>query len=640
MLALLNNQNFAALQFLKNLTDFQEQYVQTRQHLRSLSLGDDDEGTKPVKKRRFQTCKLLEFTAFGDSSVTDHIWAHQHPQTLARQAAGTYCTGVLTGSGNGKKVLIKSSNQQLPQQHQEIKVLQELAGTYGVPELLGKSGDHLVLSHNGAVPHHGLLKQDHIKDIQRIIDAMHAKGWTLEYITRQNIWSDAESVMLYNFENAVPTREARQLMTIHDFVQACDIGRIPCSGYTSSITSNSQLGVESETVAPSSSLESASNQDAETIDGDDNSFFEPSILVNVDSTSTKLAEINKNFLTECCRKPEAKRNRAYVINQKETVTNSVSGAAPKIQAIETFGSITRILTDGAVAGQPANASLSSTTYSVIIQRERDFAAFTGVRYSNCLKIWARKSKTKQFNILSELWTRTHDDLYPTMGPGLSWDSGIPYRDTRGYGTASSNICFFLASVHKKYNASHSCRPTKLQTFVDIGSGVCNMVLKMSVLMHDFRMCFGIEIVPFRAKFAQSACQSFASNAAAACVPFCKIIQAETGDVCANRHSQEALESAGLVWINNQIFHEEDNMKMFELLNALVPVGCVIVTFQPLLKTKRTDPQVLVNTTPCDFTVHSPEEVANACSWGYGSGNKRVFIIQRTSRLYHNKKYFQ
>ena len=227
-----------------------------------------------------------------------------------------------------------------------------------------------------------------------------------------------------------------------------------------------------------------------------------------------------------------------------------------------------------------------------------------------------------------------------MGPGLSWDSGIPYRDTRGYGTASSNICFFLASVHKKYNASHSFGPTNLQTFVDIGSGVCNIVLKMSVLMHDFRMCFGIEIVPFRAKFAQSACQSFASNAAAASVPFCKIIQAETGDACANRHSQEALESAGLVWINTQNFHEEDNMKMFELLNALVPVGCVIATFQPLLKTKRTDPQVLVSTTPCDFTVHSPEEVANACSWGYGSGNKRVFIIQRTSRLYHKKKYFQ
>jgi hypothetical protein len=227
-----------------------------------------------------------------------------------------------------------------------------------------------------------------------------------------------------------------------------------------------------------------------------------------------------------------------------------------------------------------------------------------------------------------------------MGPGLSWDKGIPYRDSRGYGTASLSICFFLASVHKKYNASHSFGPTNLQTFVDIGSGVCNIVLKMSVLMHDFRMCFGIEIVPFRAKFAQSACQSFASNAAAASVPFCKIIQAETGDACANRHSQEALESAGLVWINNEIFGEEDNMKIFELLNALVPVGCVIATFQPLLQTKRNNPQVLVSPTPCDFTVHSPEEVANACSWGYGSGHKCVFIIQRTSRLFHNKKYYQ
>ena len=122
-------------------------------------------------------------------------------------------------------------------------------------------------------------------------------------------------------------------------------------------------------------------------------FFDQSMSVNADSRSTKLAEIKNNFLKECCRKPEAKRTQNSAINQKETVKNPVSGAAPTNQAIETFGSITRMSrspTDGAVAGQTANASLSSTTYSVIIQRERDFAAFTGVRYSNCLKIWARK----------------------------------------------------------------------------------------------------------------------------------------------------------------------------------------------------------------------------------------------------------
>jgi hypothetical protein len=37
------------------------------------------------------------------------------------------------------------------------------------------------------------------------------------------------------------------------------------------------------------------------------------------------------------------------------------------------------------------------------------------------------------------------------------------------------------------------------------------------------------------------------------------------------------------------------MKIFELLNASVPVGCVLAIFQPLLKTKRTHPVGLAPT---------------------------------------------
>jgi hypothetical protein len=122
------------------------------------------------------------------------------------------------------------------------------------------------------------------------------------------------------------------------------------------------------------------------------------------------------------------------------------------------------------------------------------------------------------------------------------------------------------------------------------------------------------------------------------VPFCQSIQAEAGDACSNRHSKKALQGAGLVWINNEIFSEEDNMKMFELLNANVPEGCVIVTFRQLLKTKRTFHAVLQSDIPCDFTVHDSDKLSDASSWD--SKEKNIFIIQRTTMHYHNQQHFQ
>jgi hypothetical protein len=192
------------------------------------------------------------------------------------------------------------------------------------------------------------------------------------------------------------------------------------------------------------------------------------------------------------------------------------------------------------------------------------------------------------------------------------------------------------NIHKKY--APPLHPTSSQSFVDIGSGVCNLVLQMSVLMHDFQLCFGIEIIPLRAKFAQSACRLFASNAVAACMPFCHKIQAELGDACSNRHSKEALKSAGLVWINNELFSDKDNMRIFELLNANVPRGCIIVTFQQLLKTKRTDRAALQSATPCDFKVHDSEMLSDATSWD--KKPKTIFIIQRITMHYHKQQHFQ
>jgi hypothetical protein len=621
MLAFLNNQNVQALEFLKALVDrITMPYFRSQQEKTHLSRIQNVATEPPTKKKKNVSYELLQMQSIKKSSndsITSMVYVAKYPNILTKQQAGYYCKGALT-STDSIKVLVKKTYHGHDQQN-EIRALEALSGIQGIPTVLGKiilvEETRLVLEDTNAVPcRSAVLTAEQSADLLRIKTEIRKRGWSL-HIRDQNIWLNAEknTVMLFNFEAA------------------------SCIPESVSVTD-----------APSSCFDRGSNQNATDFDIDDSqgdgTLFDSSSFVK-DNAHTKLSNIQNNFLSGCL---ENKRTRPPAINQLALFTQQVHGAAQKIQAIGTFGPITRNLTDINFESQTPNVSLVSeaakkiseiATYSVIIRRERDFEAFTGEKYSNYLKQWDRKSHADQLGLVSELWTRTHNNLFPTLGPGLSWDSGIPYRDNRGYGTASSNLCLLLANVHKKYLTSHYVFPTNLQTFVDIGSGVCNMVLKMSVLKHDFRMCFGIEIVPLRAKFAQSACQLFAFNAFKELLPFCKIIQAETGDACTNIRSQEALKSAGLVWINNELFEEKENMKIFELLNSLVPVGCVIVTFQELLKSKRTNPIVPQSDAPCDFTIHSPEHIADATSWNSKEKVTCVFIIQRTSRFYHNKRHF-
>ena len=600
MMALLNNQNHSALEFLKGLNASQDHFVRSLQNLRDLSTENISENH--CKKRRLQTCSLLPMTAIESSiPVTDHVYANQWPQTLARQQAGYFCTGVLTS--NGSKVIIKTSTQ-LHLQTDEIHALQCLSGITGVPKLIGKAGAQLVISSSGAKPHCGLLMPEHLVDLQRIINEMHAKGWTFKYITPQNVWTFDNTVILFNFENAVLISKANtELITINDFIQAFKIGFGYCGmkrhvdswQECSQILEPNEQQVLQTKWAPEGKIASECLEDGHSSKSNCQSSVSS---LRSESIRTLLLATKKKYVS-CAALSE--RSQPLL-----------SESAKKISEV--------------------------TTYSAIIQREIFFKEFTDTQYSRCVKTWVCKSDVKKIALVSGLWTETENHLLPTIGPCTSWDAGLPYRDPRGYGTGTSELCLFLANLHQKYNTIFPSRPTIQQTFVDIGSGICNMVLQMSVLKHDFHMCFGIEILPFRAKFAHSACTIFASKAVASSVPFCKNIRAETGDACVSMHSKEALKGAGLIWINNELFGEKANMKIFELLNSLVPLGCVIITFQELLKTKRTDSLVLQSSTPCDFTVREQESLNNSCSWC--KGEKTIFILQRTSRLYYKKQHFQ
>jgi hypothetical protein len=124
-----------------------------------------------------------------------------------------------------------------------------------------------------------------------------------------------------------------------------------------------------------------------------------------------------------------------------------------------------------------------------------------------------------------------------------------------------------------------------------------------------------------------ACRVFTANASNKNVLFCQI-QAQEGNCFEDACCKQALMSAGIVWINNEIFSPDDNLKVFEFLNSLVPVHCIIMSFVELLVTKRSSKTTPQSDQPYDFVVHTPRQLKNACSWFHPEISKKIFIIQR------------
>jgi hypothetical protein len=546
MLALANNQNVAALKFLSSLTQCQEQYVRTEQDLRSLWIQGD--GLPAAKRpKRIPTQKLMDLIVDDKVSVSDHVWADQWPQTLTRQEAGSYCSGVLMS--NGKKVLIKTSNH-LSQQDTEIQALRNVAGVAGIPELIGMAENHLVFSHNGAVPLHGTMQSHHINDLQRILHEIHQRGWTFKFVSRQNVWTYDKSVMLFNFENSVRISESTTLITIDDFIRAFQFSHVP---FNSSIEESTNSVDE---------VESHENQ-----------------IDNTDIASdTSVSEANGS-------------------QQAATLT---TGDVSKTQ--KQFCSV------------------------YIHPFEEDL--FAGAeKFNQAMQKWELEEDAEKCIQVSKLWDCTHQKVYENFGPRTSWESGLKGHrpESKGYGEATSELCICLRQIHETH-AKKNRRPVSDQTFVDIGSGICNIVVKMAVLQPKFKYSFGIEIVENRAFFAQKACDDFTKNAAKEGIPFCSI-QAENGSCFDDTFCEGALKHAGLVWINNEIFKAADNLRLYGLLNSLVPLGCIIVSFVEVLNT-RTRSGHLWSTDASDFESLPPIELKKSNHWEHPDRPKKVFIIQR------------
>ena len=245
--------------------------------------------------------------------------------------------------------------------------------------------------------------------------------------------------------------------------------------------------------------------------------------------------------------------------------------------------------------------------------------------------WKLQNCDDRIRLVAKLWTKTHNKVFPKLGK-TSWEEGMKFREgSRGYGEASINVCLLMLEVLDDLYPMQ-LRKTSPPFFVDIGSGLGNIVLQMSALQPNLKCCFGIELERPRAAFAMEACRVFTADASKKNVPFCQI-QAQEGNCFKDACCKQALMSAGIVWINNEIFSTEDNLKVFQFLNSLVPVHCIIMSFVELLVTKRSSKTTPLSDQPHDFVVHAPRQVRNACSWLHPEKSKQIFIIQRKTATF-------
>ena len=136
----------------------------------------------------------------------------------------------------------------------------------------------------------------------------------------------------------------------------------------------------------------------------------------------------------------------------------------------------------------------------------------------------------------------------------------------------------------------------------------------------FKNCFGIELLSDRHAHAKKLAYEFTTKALSNEIIFSPIMLAEgsclTAEICKTK-----LRAAGLVWINNEIFHVDLNQSILTLLTETVPKGCIIVSFREIFLPKRHLPKE-----SADFKVISEELVENAVNWT--KKPMQTFVIQR------------
>jgi hypothetical protein len=154
------------------------------------------------------------------------------------------------------------------------------------------------------------------------------------------------------------------------------------------------------------------------------------------------------------------------------------------------------------------------------------------------------------------------------------------------------------------------------TFVDLGSGCGGLVCLMAAFRR-FKACFGVEFESLRASYADPLADHFLQHLQNKNMRYSSI-HINFGDFFDCETTKTFLMQASLVWINNVKF-QDINYRLLLLLDNLVPVGCVVVSFESFLSRRHNESR---------FRKISEELVANAADWT--DSPQMVYVIQKQS----------
>jgi hypothetical protein len=351
------------------------------------------------------------------------------------------------------------------------------------------------------------------------------------------------------------------------------------------------------------------------------SRFAERVDIDIDDTNTNPAMISARTTSVDAEPALAPDSAPTRTSFPLSLYSSVASSRPAVAALKRQAAV-----DAFHVTEMPSATLATQRCNIVIRPRHNDASS---------EAWKLRKWDSRLSCVSTLWTETHAAVFPKLGK-TTWEEGMSFREgSRGYGEATSNCCLFMLDVLKELYPKQ-LPGESLPCFVDIGSGIGNIILKMSALQPDFKCCLGIELETDRAAFAAEACRVFTKKASKNNIPFCQI-QAHEGNCFDDAHCKQALMSAGLVWINNEIFKPEDNLKLFQYLHSVVPVHCIIMSFVELLVTKRSSETTPQSKEPTDFLVHPPRKLQNLSSWTNPNDFKKVFIIQRQTGKFISSK---
>jgi hypothetical protein len=166
---------------------------------------------------------------------------------------------------------------------------------------------------------------------------------------------------------------------------------------------------------------------------------------------------------------------------------------------------------------------------------------------------------------------------------------------------------------KKYSHETSITCEKETAFIDLGSGHGGLVCLIATLRR-FRLCFGVELEPLRASYADPLADSFLKEVRRHNIRHSNV-EIIAGDFLTCETTKRNLQLASLIWVNNVKF-EDFNFKLLKMLDEVVPVGCVVVSFVSFI-TRQND---------TGFREISAEFVENAAEWR--DGRCKVYVIRK------------